>query len=195
MTRTSTFTGRLTAHTIELAFGQHAQQAGLQRRRHVADFVEEQRAAVGLLEAAAAQRVGAGEGALFVAEQLGLEQIRRESRRVEGDERLVRTRTVPMQCVRHQLLARPRFARDEHRHAGSGQPAHRAEHLLHGRCLTQQLGDAAAGGFDIGGDRGLLRGAAHQVDRLVDVEGLGQDTRTRRPDRPQPPHPNPNAPS
>ena len=36
----------------ELAFLQHAQQAGLRFRRHVADFVEEQRAAGGLLEAA-----------------------------------------------------------------------------------------------------------------------------------------------
>ena len=45
----------LTADAIELAFGQHAQQPRLQLRRHVADFIEEQRAAVGLLEAAAAQ--------------------------------------------------------------------------------------------------------------------------------------------
>ncbi len=67
----------LAADPVELALGQHAQQAGLQLRRHVADFVEEQRAAVGLLEAAAAQRVGAGEGALLVAEQFGLEQVAR----------------------------------------------------------------------------------------------------------------------
>src|SRR5208337_307313 len=40
----------LTAHSIELALGQHPQQARLQRRRHVADLVEEERAAVGLFE-------------------------------------------------------------------------------------------------------------------------------------------------
>jgi acyl-CoA reductase-like NAD-dependent aldehyde dehydrogenase len=40
------------ADAEELALGQHPQQARLQRRRHVADLVEEQRAAVGLLEAA-----------------------------------------------------------------------------------------------------------------------------------------------
>ena len=70
---------RLAADAIELAFRQHAQQARLQRRGHVADLVEEQRAAVGLLEAAAALRVRAGERALLVTEQLGLEQVRRES--------------------------------------------------------------------------------------------------------------------
>ena len=44
------------ADAIELAVGQHAQQARLQLERHVADLVEEQRAALGLLEAAAALR-------------------------------------------------------------------------------------------------------------------------------------------
>jgi hypothetical protein len=42
------------ADAVEVAVGQHAQQARLQFGRHVADFVEEQRAALGLLEAAAA---------------------------------------------------------------------------------------------------------------------------------------------
>ena len=45
---------RVAADAVELAVGQHAQQARLQVRRHVADLVEEQRAALGLLEAAAA---------------------------------------------------------------------------------------------------------------------------------------------
>ena len=49
---------------------------------HVADFVEEQRAAVGLLEAADALLVGAREGALLVAEQLGLEQVLLQRRAV-----------------------------------------------------------------------------------------------------------------
>jgi hypothetical protein len=54
---------------------QHAQQARLQGQRHVADLVEEQRAAVGLHQApdhAATARTG--EGAFAVAEQLGLDQ-------------------------------------------------------------------------------------------------------------------------
>ena len=42
------------ADAVEAAVGQHAQQPRLQLRRHVADLVEEQRAAFGLLEAAAA---------------------------------------------------------------------------------------------------------------------------------------------
>ena len=65
---------------------QHAQQPRLRLHRHVADLVEEQRAAFGLLEAAGAARVGAGEGALLVAEQFGFDQVARDRRHVDGDE-------------------------------------------------------------------------------------------------------------
>ena len=62
------------AERADLALLQHAQELGLQRRRQLADLVEEERAAVGLDEHA--RRVGArvGEGAALVAEQLALEQ-------------------------------------------------------------------------------------------------------------------------
>ena len=60
----------LAAHAVELALGEYTQQAGLQGGRHVADLVEEQRTAIGLLEAADAPRLGAREGALLVPEQL-----------------------------------------------------------------------------------------------------------------------------
>ena len=45
----------MAADAVELAVGEHAQQARLQVGRHVADLVEEQRAALGLLEAPAAR--------------------------------------------------------------------------------------------------------------------------------------------
>jgi hypothetical protein len=75
------------ADAIELAVGEHAQEPGLQVERHVADLVEEERSAVGLLEATAACRLRAGEGAALVAEQLRLEQVLRDRRGVDGDER------------------------------------------------------------------------------------------------------------
>jgi hypothetical protein len=108
---------RLATDAVELALGEHAQQSRLQRRRHVADFVEEQRAAIGLFEAAAPQLVRACERALLVAEQLGFEQLGRDRRCVECDEWLGGARTVFVQCARHQFLARTRLARDQHRHA------------------------------------------------------------------------------
>ena len=58
--------------------------------RHVADLVEEERAAVRLLEAAAALRDRAGEGALLVAEQLALHELGGHRGAVHLHERLRR---------------------------------------------------------------------------------------------------------
>jgi hypothetical protein len=55
--------------------GQHAQQAGLQVKRHVADFVEKERSAIGLLEAAAAHGLRTGEGPTLMAEEFGFQQV------------------------------------------------------------------------------------------------------------------------
>ena len=61
---------RMPAHTVELAVSQHAQQASLGIGRHVADLIEEQRAAVRLFKASATQVGCPGERAFFMAEQL-----------------------------------------------------------------------------------------------------------------------------
>ena len=63
------------AEPLELVLLQHAQDLGLRAGAHVADFVQEQRAAVGLLEPADPLLVGARERALLVAEELGLEEV------------------------------------------------------------------------------------------------------------------------
>ena len=109
-----------------------------------------------------------------MAEQFRFQQIRGEGGRVERHEGLARARTMAVQSARHEFLARARFARDQNRHAGAGQSADRAEHLLHGYRLAQKLRDAAPRGLSVGRQIGLLRGAAHEVDRLVDVKGFGQ---------------------
>ena len=69
------------SEALDFALLQHAQDLGLRLRAHVADFVEEDRAAVGLLELADLLLGRAGERALLVAEQLRLDQLLRESPR------------------------------------------------------------------------------------------------------------------
>ena len=66
--------GPARADRPDLALLQHAQQLDLQRRRHLADFVEKHRAGVRGLEHALGVGDGAGERALDVAEQLRFEQ-------------------------------------------------------------------------------------------------------------------------
>ena len=72
-----------------LALGQHAQQPRLQGERHVADLVEEEGAAVGLLDEPALALAGrAGEASRQMAEELALDQRLRNGGAVDGDERL-----------------------------------------------------------------------------------------------------------
>ncbi len=81
MMRTSTFTGLRppTASTVPSCSARSSFTCAGQRQ--LADFVEEQRAAVGLDELAEMAVGGAGEGALLVAEQDRLHEIVGEWRR------------------------------------------------------------------------------------------------------------------
>ena len=164
----------LAPDTVELALGEHPQQAGLQRRRHVADLVQEQRAAVGLLEAPAALRVRPGEGAALVPKQLRLEQVRRNRRGVERDEGAGGARAVLVQCAGDELLAGAGLPGDEHRDARARQASDGAKHLLHRRRPSQQLRHARRAGGLAAGRLAGAGGAPHQGHRLIDVEGLGQ---------------------
>ena len=162
---------------IELSVGQHPQQARLELGRHVSDLVEEQRAAIGLLEAAETPGLRTGEGTAFVTEELGFEELARDRGGIERDERLGRPRAVTMQGPRNQLLSGARLAGDEHREVRSGQPSDRTEHLLH---RGRRPDDSRSGG-DHRGSRipgRVFPVASHctldQGDRLVGVERLRQ---------------------
>ena len=87
MMRTSVSCDLRRADAHEGAGLEHAQQLDLQLERHLGDLVEEQRAAVGALEEALVLAVGAGEAALLVAEDLALDQVRRDRAAVDGEER------------------------------------------------------------------------------------------------------------
>ena len=157
-----------------MAVGEHAQQAGLQFGRHVADFVEKQGATVGLLETAAAQRGGTGECTTLMAEEFGLEQVARDGGGVDGDEGRVAAWAVAVQGKRHKLLASAGFAVDEHRGMRVCKAANGAEQHLHGGGLAE----------DLGREHGLCRRrvllqtlrkrASDERKRLIDIKGLGQ---------------------
>ncbi|MNP38851.1 hypothetical protein D3C76_1323960 [compost metagenome] len=96
---------------------QHAQQTGLQGQGHVADFIEEQRPAVGLLQLAAhALLACAGEAAAAVTEQLALDQAFGDGRTVEGDEGFFRALAGLVHGLGKGFLARTGFAVDQQWH-------------------------------------------------------------------------------
>src|SRR5204863_8078708 len=105
-------TRTLAADALELAFLQEAQQFRLHRRRHVADLVQKQRASMRLLEFSQVAGRRPGERALFMAEELRLDQLRRHGRAVDGDERPVAPRTAIVNGARDELLARAGLAQD-----------------------------------------------------------------------------------
>ena len=87
ISRTSVLDRLVPADALERLVLQQPQHLGLHGQRHVADFVEEKRAAVALLELADAAAVGPGEGPFLVAEQLALQQVFRDGRTVDRQER------------------------------------------------------------------------------------------------------------
>ena len=112
--RTSTRTRAVAADALELALLQHAQELRLQLERELADLVEEERAAVGELEAPVRRCSRAGEGALLVAEELALDERRRERRAVDRDERPAAARARLVDRARDELLAGAGLAEEQH---------------------------------------------------------------------------------
>src|SRR5262249_57441114 len=116
----------LAADTLEGLLLERAQDLGLRLEAHVADLVEEERAAVGQLELAAAPRQSARERALLVTEQLGLDQLLGDSGAVDLDEGALAARGLHMDSPRYQLLAAAVLAVDQHppgrRRAGPDPP-------------------------------------------------------------------------
>ena len=82
------------AEPPDLAALQRAQELHLERGRHLGDLVQEQRAAVGLLEQAELADGGAGERAPHVAEELRLEQRLGHRAAVDGHEAGARARAL-----------------------------------------------------------------------------------------------------
>ena len=66
-----------------------------------------------------------------MAEDLALDQGLGNRGAVDGDERLAPPRAQLVQGARHQLLARPALAGDQHRHRARRHALDHGEHLLH----------------------------------------------------------------
>ena len=169
--------GRTAANHGVFAFLQHAQQAGLGVHRHIADFIEEKRAAFGLLEAAGRARHGTGESPLLVPEQLRLDQIARDRRHVDGDKRPVAPLAEIVERPGDQFLAGTTLAGDHHRQVGLHQSRQGAVDILHGgRPADQRHGLARLVGLAVGRGRllGIGQRPRHHRQHLSDIEGLGQ---------------------
>ncbi len=131
----------MAADAVDLALREDAQDPGLGLGRHVADLVEEERAAVGGLELAGAG-VDPGRDAAFDPEELALEQVAGQRSAVEGHQRFVRPVGGGVEIAREQLFAGARLAADEHADPAPGDPRRLIVDLSHGRDQARRVGRA-----------------------------------------------------
>ncbi len=124
----------------DLALLKRAEQLHLQLRRQLADLVEEERAAVRLLEQAGPVGVRAGEGALDVPEQLRLQQVLRDRAAVDRHESLRLARARGVDQASDQFLARTALTCDQHRGRMLGHFGAELDGLTHAGALRDDLG-------------------------------------------------------
>ena len=135
--------GDAAADPLDLAGLERAQQLDLGVERQLADLVEEEGRAVGILEAADMAVEGAGEGALLVAEQHRFDEIFGDRAAIDDVQRLLAARGGGVDRLGDDFLARAALALD-------------------------QDGDAGAGG--LGGDRERGAELGRRADDLLEAE-------------------------
>ena len=152
------------ADAFDLAFFEHAQQLGLHGGRHVADFVEEERAAMGLLKLANVPLRRAGERAFFMAEEFAFNQLCWNGGAVERDKGTGSAMALFVECAGHEFLACAGFAIDADTRLACGHALNLRHHALHGEAGKDQCVFAHAGaqvlifGFETGKFEGILHG-------------------------------------
>ena len=109
------------ANPFNLTFLQDAEQFSLGREAEVADFIQEQGAAVGGFNSADAALDSSG-NAFLDAEQLALDQCFGQCGAVNGDERLVPARAHIVHGTGGQFFAGPVLTRDQDRHKSFSSP-------------------------------------------------------------------------
>ena len=145
--------GDAAADALDLAGLERAEQLDLGVERQLADLVEEDGRAVGILEAADMAVEGAGEGALLMAEQHQFDEILRDRAAIDDVKLLLAARARGVDRLGDDLLARAALALDQDRDAGAGRLGgdgergaelrRRADDLLEAERLGDLLGQRA----------------------------------------------------
>ncbi|EFQ61796.1 hypothetical protein PFWH6_4198 [Pseudomonas fluorescens WH6] len=155
------------ADALDFALLQHPQQFGLQAQGHLRDFIEQDRAAVGLFELARLGGDGTGERAFFVTEQRRFEHVVGDRRAVDGDERLLGAGRLLVDIPRKHLFTGTRFAGNQHRGITARHPSRQLQQLRTGRFKGNRA-LAVAGGDHAQGV------PCHQLDQRLGFERLDQ---------------------
>jgi hypothetical protein len=157
--------GARAADALELTVLEDAKKLRLEVQGELADLVQEERPAVGELEAAHAGGGRAREGALLVAEQLALDEGGRQGGTVDADQR-ARTPGAPVvDRPGQELLPRARLPKEQHR----------GVHRRHLRDPSQDMPDGQAPPHDV-------VETVRAVDLFAEVDVLGFEVRLKLAD-------------
>jgi len=121
------------------AFLQHPQQADLQGRTHLADFVEKEGAAFGDGKSPQFVLVRSGESPSLVAEELRFQQGVGQGPAVDRDKGAFAARAEGVDGPRQQLLARAGLAKDENGAGTGGDGGQHFEEALHQGAVADQV--------------------------------------------------------
>ena len=91
-----------------------SQKFGLNRGAHFSDFIQKQRAAISLLEAADFSFACSCEGTFFVAKQFTLQKTLIQSCAIDADKRSVVAGTTGMDCSCDEFLSASTLAANQH---------------------------------------------------------------------------------
>ncbi len=129
-----------TAHPFKAALLQYPQQLHLHGQRHVADLIQKQCAARCQFKTATTGADGAGECALFMPEQLGLQQLRRNGTAVHRHKRPLGARRGAMNAAGNHFLASTGFTQNEDRGITARHLRHQPANRMHGRTGADDRG-------------------------------------------------------
>jgi len=151
------------AHPLHLALLEHPQQLGLEAKGHFGNFVEKQRAVLGLFKLSGLGTHGPREGTFLVAEEGRLEQGVGNRRAVDGDEWPRAARGLLVEIAGKDFLAGTGFTGKEHGGIGFG-------HLV---GQGQQVA-----GVRVGGDHAVIptgcRVTLHVLEQHIGFERFHQ---------------------
>jgi len=118
---------------------EHAQELGLKADVELADLIQEQRAAIGHLEAPLLAVGGASERAAFVTEQYAFDEIGRDGAAVLNDERSLRAFGRAMNGAGDELLAGAGFPANEHGQVGCSNLLENRKNLAHSHAVPDEI--------------------------------------------------------
>src|SRR5260370_23797930 len=131
--------GLIGADALKTLLFQDAQNCRLRAQTHVANFVEEQRAAVGFLEFADLVVRGPRKAAFDVAEEFRLDQFFRDGRASDFDERRLIAKAGSMQRASHEFLAGAALAIDQDPAVGRSGDGDLLPQRFHGHAFADHL--------------------------------------------------------